>query len=256
MKVRLFRLSLIVVGGLAFWIFAVPLSLSVSLNIGNLTGLLVSGALVVYGLFFQPINALRKRWKKRKYFRFVVGFTEFMIVLTAVLAFFLSILMLKGAINSPKGNETVIVLGCRVYGEAPSLSLRERMDAAYEYLNKYPETYCVVSGGKGVGESISEAECMYRYLTNKGIDGERIFKEDASTSTRENIAFSLQVIEENNLPSDVAIATSEYHQYRVSLVAKELGVKNTAVNGRTASWLFPTFYVRELYGILYELLRN
>lgn len=93
---------------------------------------------------------------------------------------------------------------------------------------------------------------MYRYLTDKGIDGNRIYKEDASTSTRENLEFSLQVIKENNLPQNIAIATSEYHQYRVSLVARGLGVKNTAVCGKTAKWLFPTFYVRELYGILYE----
>ena len=252
MKVKLFRICLVVIGALAFMFFAVPLSLTVGLNIGNLTGLLVSGALVVYGLFYKSINALRKRWKKRKFLKLLVCFVEFMIVLVAILAIILSILMIKGATNAPKGNETVIVLGCRVYGETPSLSLRERMDAAYEYLIAHPETYCVVSGGQGAGENISEAECMYRYLTEKGIDGARIFKEDASTSTRENITFSLKVIEENNLPGDIAIATSEYHQYRVSLVAESLGVKNTAVSGKTAIWLFPTFYVRELYGILYE----
>ena len=94
---------------------------------------------------------------------------------------------------------------------------------------------------------------MYRYLTVKGIDGNRIFKEEESTSTRENIAFSLKVIKENNLSDEIAIATSEYHQYRVSLIAEGLGVENTAVSGRTAVWLFPTFYVRELYAILYEL---
>ena len=249
---KFFRVCLVVIGGLAFLAFAVPLSLTVTLNIGNLTGLLVSAAMVIYGLFYEKIHALRMKWKKRKFLKFVVCFTEGMIGLVAVLAVLLTILMIKGAVNSPKGNETLIVLGCRVYGENPSLSLRERLDAAYEYLTKNPDTYCVVSGGQGDGENISEAECMYRYLTGKGIDGARIYKEEASASTRENISFSLKVIAENNLPSDIAIATSEYHQYRVSLIAKGLGVKNTAVNGRTAIWLFPTFYVRELYGILYE----
>ncbi len=251
-KFPLIPILLIVVGSVAFMTFVVPLSLTVGLNIGNLTGLVVSVALVTYGLFYKNINNLRKRWKKRRFLKFIVYFAETMVCLVGALAIVLSILMIRGATNAPEGKETLIVLGCRVYGEVPSLSLRERLDAAYDYLQTYPDTYCVVSGGQGSGENISEAECMYRYLTNMGIDGARIFKEDASTSTRENIEFSLQVIEEHRLPEEIAIATSEYHQYRVSLIAKGLGVKNTAVCGRTASWLFPTFYVRELYGILYE----
>lgn len=251
-RIRLFPMLLVIVGVLAFIVFAVPLFLTVGLNIGNITGLGVSLLLVAYGIFFTPINRLRKDWKKRKYKRFLVYFAEGMVVLTGCMVVVLSSFMVKAAVNGPKGTETVIVLGCRVYGEVPSLSLRERMDAAYEYLLEHPQAYCVVSGGQGVGENISEAECMYRYLTAKGIDGARIFKEEESTSTRENIAFSLQVIEKHKLPDDIAIATSEYHQYRVSLIAKGLGVENTAVSGRTAVWLFPTFYVRELYAILYE----
>jgi len=251
-RINLVAAVLVVAGGLAFMVFMVPLSLTVTLNIGNLTGVLVSGLLVVYGLYFTKINRLRKSWKKKKYKRFLVYFVEGMVVLVTCMVVLLSILMVKGVLNKPQGKETLIVLGCRVYGENPSLSLRERLEAAYEYLLTYPEVYCVVSGGQGPGEDISEAECMYRYLTDKGIEEARIFKEDKSTSTRENIAFSMQVIKENDLPTEIAIATSEYHQYRVSLIAEGLGVENTAVSGRTAPWLFPTFYVRELYAILYE----
>lgn len=245
---------LMVLGAVSFVVFALPLLLSAGLNIGNLTGMAVSVLIFVYGCFFEKINAARRLWKTRKVKRIFVYLAEGLVKIIVVLVILLTILMIVGAANKPKGNETLIVLGCRVYGENASLSLRERLDAAYTYLADHPDTYCVVSGGQGQGENISEAECMYRYLTAKGIEEDRIFKEEESTSTRENLEYSLQVIEENNLPGEVAIATSEYHQYRVSLIAKNLGVENTAVCGRTAIWLFPTFYVRELYGILYELI--
>lgn len=253
-KMKPIQLLLVLVGLLTFIVFAIPLSLSVNLNIGNLTGLTVSILLVIYGVFLNQINQLRSDWKKKRYKKLLVYFAEGVAILAVLLVTLLSILMVRFAVNEPMDNETLIVLGCRVYGENPSLSLRERLDAAYEYLCTNPETYCVVSGGQGTGEDISEAECMYRYLTAKGIGENRIFKEEKSSSTRENIAFSMKIIEENNLPDKVAVATSEYHQYRVHLIAKELGVENTAVSGRTAIWLFPTFYVRELYGILYEWL--
>lgn len=254
MKTKLLRICFIVTGILAFAIFTIPILFSVGLNLGNLTGILVSLALVMYGLFFQQINNIRKKWKQERLKKYFVYFAEGIVVLVASLTIILTVLMVRGATRAPEGKETLIVLGCRVYGERASLSLVERLEAACEYLAENPKSYCVVSGGQGTGEDISEAECMYRYLTDRGIAAERIFKEEASTSTRENLAFSLEVIEENDLPAEIAIATSEYHQYRVSLIAKKAGITNTAVSGKTAWWLFPTFYVRELYAILYEWL--
>ena len=248
----IFRIILVAVGVYSLPLFLIPLSLSVGVNIGNATGIGVAVLLIVYGLFFTVINRGIRTSLKHKVLRYFVYFAGLVASTILVLVIVLTTLMVGAMNNAPKGQETLVVLGCRVYGERPSLSLQERLDAALVYLEEHPETYCVVSGGQGDGENISEAECMYRYLTDRGIDGIRIFKEDASTTTRENLEYSLAVIEENGLPQEIAIVTSEYHQYRASLVAKELGLSNTAVCGKTAKWLLPTFYIRELYGILYQ----
>ena len=89
----------------------------------------------------------------------------------------------------------VTVLGAAVYGETPSISLRHRSDRAAEHLHDNPQAVAVVSGGQGEGESISEAECMRRYLVNKGgVAEDRILLEDQSTSTLENLTFSKQAI--------------------------------------------------------------
>ena len=248
----IFRIILVAVGVYSLPLFLIPLSLSVGVNIGNATGIGVAVLLIVYGLFFTIINRGIRTSLKHKVLRYFVYFAGLVASTILVLVIVLTTLMVGAMNNAPKGQETLVVLGCRVYGERPSLSLQERLDVALVYLEEHPETYCVVSGGQGDGENISEAECMYRYLTDRGIDGIRIFKEDASTTTRENLEYSLAVIEENGLPQEIAIVTSEYHQYRASLVAKELGLSNTAVCGKTAKWLLPTFYIRELYGILYQ----
>ena len=160
--------------------------------------------------------------------------------------------MVNTCMKAPAENATAVVLGCRVYGERASLSLVERLEAAYAYLEENPEAVCVVSGGQGPGEDISEAECMYRWLVTKGIDESRIYKEEQSTSTDENIGFSKKVIEENGLEENIAIVTSEYHSYRAGIIAKENDLSFGTAPGQTAIWLFPTFYVRELYAILAE----
>ena len=88
----------------------------------------------------------------------------------------------------------IIVLGAHVAGTRLSKALLERTRRALRYLEENPETRAVLSGGQGQGEQISEAEAMYRYLTEHGIDGSRLILEDRSTNTKENLDFSLEKI--------------------------------------------------------------
>ena len=90
----------------------------------------------------------------------------------------------------------VVVLGAGVNGTQPLPSLEERLEAALAYLQTYPEAQCVVSGGQGGGENITEALCMYTWLTDRGIPPERIWQEEQASSTQENLRFSLELIQE------------------------------------------------------------
>lgn len=236
---------------LCIW-FALPLCLSVNLNIGNMTGIAVSLLILLYAIFMPGIHKIFFVWKAHKVKKWL-----YRAVLTVILAIIGLVIaesacMIRAACKSPASDATVVVLGCRVYGERASLSLQERLKAAYSYLNEHENAVCVLSGGQGKGENISEAECMYRYLVDMGIEPSRLYKEDKSTTTRENLSFSQQIIEENGLNPTIAIATSEYHEYRAGKIAESLGIEYAAIPARTAIWLFPTYYVRELYAILYE----
>ena len=248
----MFRLILMILGGLCFVWFALPLTLSVSFNLGNATGLAVSVLVFLFGLFMPWVHGVIKKWRGHKVLKWLYRGILGVITLVALLVIVESSCMIMAANKKPEPGATVVVLGCRVYGERASLSMVERLDAAYKYLTEHPESRCVLSGGQGDGENITEAECMYRYLINKGIDASRLYKEEASTTTRENLLFSERLIKEQGLNPVVAIATSEYHMYRAGMIANALDITWAAVPGKTAIWLFPTYYVRELYGILYE----
>lgn len=146
----------------------------------------------------------------------------------------------------------VIVLGAAVYGETPSISLRHRSDRAAEHLHDNPQAVAVVSGGQGEGESISEAECMRRYLVNKGgVAEDRILLEDQSTSTLENLTFSKRTIEgAGGDPSRVAIVSSSYHLYRARRMAAALGM---AADGLRSADGYPIYmtgmYLREALAV-------
>lgn len=249
---NIFRKSGLVIGIIFLVWFALPLMVGGIFNIGNATGMLCSLILIIYMKWMTGIhNWIHTIWKKKAGKRVLVVM-GIVIATIATLVVIESCLMISATIKEPAKNATAVVLGCRVYGERPSLSLVERLEAAYDYLEENTEAVCIVSGGKGDSENISEAEAMYRWLVDKGVAPSRIYKEDQSTSTAENIQFSKRIINEQGLNKNIAIITSEYHTYRAGITAEEAGLSYGTAPGKTAIWLFPTFYVRELYGILYE----
>ena len=154
-------------------------------------------------------------------------------------------------------SDYVILLGAGVNGEEPSLMLQNRIDRAYDYLSTHPQTVCVVSGGQGPDESISEAACMFRELTEMGISPDRIWQEDKATSTEENIRFSMDLIEEKtgSRPQSAGIISNEFHLCRAKLMAADQGLEAHGIPAQT-SWvsLKINYYVREIAAVWYYVL--
>ena len=148
----------------------------------------------------------------------------------------------------------LIVLGAGVNGTRPSLSLRDRIDGAYDYLQQHPNTVAILSGGKGDGENITEAECMFRCLTEAGIPEERLIKEERATSTEENLAYSLALMERTE-DTRIGILSSEYHLYRAGLMAQDQGFDPIVVPAET-SWLTlrVNYYIREVFAVWYYMI--
>jgi len=150
--------------------------------------------------------------------------------------------------------EAVVILGAMVDGSAPSLSLLARLEAALNYLSDKPALPIVVSGGQGAGEDISEAACMARWLTDRGVDGSRIHLEDCSRNTEENIRYSKEVLAELGLSPEapVAVVTADYHLYRASLCWKDAGFVPVAAHMPLRYLpLTINYYIREVFGVVY-----
>ena len=246
------RIVLFIAGFAGVFIFLYPFVTKGIKNIGNLTGVVLGICLILYAAWFHRVNCRVKKWLTRTAGKVICGIVLLIVLVAVGFATAGTICMVRASKTAPKDETVMIVLGCGVNGDRPSLMLTERLDAAYDYLNTHEEVVCILSGGQGKGENISEAECMYRYLIEKGIAKERLYKEDRSTSTRENLLYSKKIIEEKNLDPQVIIVTNEFHEYRASVIAEYTGIKPSTVCGKTAWWLLPTYYLRELYGIVFE----
>ncbi len=149
----------------------------------------------------------------------------------------------------------VVVLGCKIDGDRPSLMLGRRLMAAKGYLDANPGTVAVLSGGFGEGLTLSEASVMRDYLVSRGVAPERLLLEERSTSTEENLRFSAEILRERGLDGEVVIATDGFHQLRSHLWAKRYGLDDvSAVSSATPLHLFAYYYFREFMGVTRYLL--
>ena len=156
--------------------------------------------------------------------------------------------------------DAVIVLGAGVNGNQPSLSLKTRLDAAIAYLETTdPDVPVVLTGGQGYGEDITEAQCMYNYLTENGVDGGRLILEEAATTTAENFAFSRDLLTETGVdPSTdtVAVVTNDFHIARAKLLAARNGYGHAVGVPAELPWvhLQINYYLREAFAMVKSFL--
>lgn len=189
---------------------------------------------------------LRPRWFRRlpRWLRRTGG-----AVVGAGAAVVLAVMVLMGiqAGHRPmEGDCTVIVLGCQVSRDgSPTVMLDDRIDAAYRYLSEHPESRCVASGGQNDNEPISEAACIRNTLVARGIHPDRIYLEDRSRSTEENLTFSAELIRKEGLPTRVAIASDNFHQLRAAVWARRGGLDPWSIGCVTWWPLSPGYWARE-----------
>ena len=165
-------------------------------------------------------------------------------------------------IHAARGNpeepaEYVLVLGAKVNKHGPSLALRNRIDAAYDYLTAHPGCTAILSGGQGSDEPMTEAKCMYDELVAMGIDPQRLWLEDKATSTWENLQFSLNLIEEKTgtRPTELGVLSSEYHLFRASLFTKACGAEFVGIPAHTTRLSqMINHFMREVAGVWHYIL--
>jgi uncharacterized SAM-binding protein YcdF (DUF218 family) len=237
---------------LEFWL---PTTVGI-INIGNVFGLGCSIVLLVFAAFNKRVSALLDKIYACRAGKITLRVLGILIVLGAIYCLILSILMLHSAYRKPKSTpQAVIILGCKVRGTNPTRMLSERIKAAYNAMQEYPEMIAVVSGGKGNDEDISEAECMRRELMKKGIAESRILIEDQSTSTSENLRFSHSILEENGITGNIMIATDGYHEMRAQYLAKRENLPDCdPAPAHTTLLMFPTYWVREWFGLTHAFI--
>lgn len=149
----------------------------------------------------------------------------------------------------------IVVLGAQMKKNGPCVALARRLDAAAVYLEENPDTICVVSGGQGHNEPVSEAQGMFDYLVKKGISPERIVREDQSRNTFENLEYSRRLIPDDAVR--IGIVTSNFHVYRAVQLSKMHGFGEAeGIGAGSGMYFLPNNMLREFLGVVKDWIMN
>ena len=213
-----------------------------SLIMGILVGV---GELCFFLFFIFPIF-----WSDRNSEFITTGLS--VIYVSVVFVSFMSYTVLLQLIPRKRDFDYVIIHGSGLLrGREVSKLLADRIDKAIEVYEKDPTPPILIpSGGKGRDEEISEAEAMEQYLIEHGIPKDHIIKEDRSTTTRENLAFSKKIIDERDADPYVALVTSNYHVYRALSLCDDIDLECTGIGAHVARYYWPSALLREFAAIM------
>ena len=138
-----------------------------------------------------------------------------------------------------KPYDAIIVLGAQVKPDGTlSVALERRLTVALDSYNESPQVI-ITCGAQGGKEPRAEGDVMRDWLTEHGVDPQRVVAETSSSNTRQNLENARAIMESLGL-SQALIVTSDYHVARALRLCEQVGI---AASGR-GSPSKPEYFLR------------
>ena len=229
-------------------VYSLMLVVLSNFNMGNLMVWILTAVVTVFAVWHKPLAGWFRTGAGR-----IVGIV--LAVLAAIYLVLIGFVAVSGYSNPPTGQEqAMIVLGAGLRKDKPSMLLRYRLDKAYEYAVEHPNMLVITSGGQGRDEWVPEGQAMRDYLIEKGLSAERVLAESRSTSTEENFAFSLAILQEHGCSTNTPIVyvSNAFHCYRAGRYAALAGFTTATALPAGTPWrsVLPC-YLREALALAY-----
>ena len=125
--------------------------------------------------------------------------------------------------NQARPVQAIVVLGAAQYNGVPSPDLQARLDHALALWQAGLAPLIVVTGGKEPGDVYTEATAGADYLAAKGVPQTDILREVQGRDTWESLSAVANFLKPRDI-SVVLLVSDPFHDERISLIAKEVGL--------------------------------
>ena len=142
-------------------------------------------------------------------------------------------IVLTGKRDEARPAAAIVVLGAAQYVGRPSPVLRARLDHAIALWRTGLAPRLIVTGGRGEGDTTSEAAVSRRYALRRGVPDSAIVLENAGRTTRESLQ-GVAAIMSGQQRRDVILVSDPFHMLRLSILARRLGLEPLTSPTRTS----------------------
>jgi uncharacterized SAM-binding protein YcdF (DUF218 family) len=155
--------------------------------------------------------------------------------------------------------DAIIVLGAAQYAGRPSPVLQARLDHALSLYKRGLSPYVVLTGGRGDGDTQSEAGAGRRYLTLRGIPARALLWEDEGRTTFASMQHAADTLSRIDATT-VLLVSDPFHMLRLSMLARLHGLTPKVSPTRTSPisrnpLLEFEYAVRESFAVPADLLQ-
>lgn len=141
--------------------------------------------------------------------------------------------VLWGRRDDARAASAIVVLGAAQYEGRPSPVLRARLDHAIGLWHRGLAPRLILTGGRGAGDTTSEAEAGKRYAIKQGVPERAISLETNGRTTSESLhAVSLMMRSDDS--RSVVLVSDPFHMLRLTILARRLGLKPLSSPTRTS----------------------
>lgn len=140
-----------------------------------------------------------------------------------------------GKVDEKAPADVAIVLGAAISDGEVSPVYRERINHAITLYEEGTVDFIILTGGFGEGSYKSDSQVAKEYALSQDVPEEKILIEEKSTITEENLEFSKEVMEENDLETAI-IVSDPLHMKRAMLMAKDYNI--TALSSPTTTSMY------------------
>src|SRR4051812_611699 len=148
-------------------------------------------------------------------------FSAVAVLLVAIWASFVVAIVDAGRRDQAAMADAIVVLGAAQYEGRPSPVLRARLDHAASLWNRRLAPRMIVTGGRGVGDTTSEAAVGMRYLVQRGVPASSIWMDTAGLTTSQSMVAVRRLLGVKSSPS-VLIVSDPFHMLRLAILARRL----------------------------------
>jgi uncharacterized SAM-binding protein YcdF (DUF218 family) len=157
------------------------------------------------------------------------------VVLGAIASWILCVLAVVywGARDMARPADAIVVLGAAQYAGRPSPVLKARLDHAVALWKRGLARRMVLTGGRGTGDTISEAAVGRRYVMKAGIADSLILLENEGRTTFASLDAVADIMEKEKLERAILVS-DPFHMLRLQILSSRLGVESVTSPTRTS----------------------